>query len=102
VPRPQDTNHNLNTYVLWQDSSSDIQVNWQDDNSGWKGPSTSPALKGADNGTSITCLTPSAWSPFLLQQNWDMCRCYFQVGRALREVSFNGTDWAIIGNVPIP
>jgi hypothetical protein len=101
VPRPEDTNNNLNTYVLWQDTSGDIQVSWQDDGSGWKGPSTYPALKGADNGTSITCLTQSAGLPLVLTGGYDMSRCYFQVGRALREIYYNGSDWSIIGNVPM-
>ena len=91
----------LNQYILYQDTTSAIQVVWQDDASGWKGPSTFTAFKGADNGTSITCLTPSSWFNLPLEVSQDMTRCYFQAGGVLREVLNNGTDWNIVGNVPI-
>lgn len=91
----------LNQYILYQDTTSTIQVVWEDDASGWKGPSTFTAFKGADNGTSITCLTPSSWFNLPLEVSQDMTRCYFQAGGALREVLNNGTDWTIVGNVPI-
>ena len=102
VPRPQNPQSELNTYVLWQDPSGAIQVNWQDDETGWKGPRTYPALGGADNGTSIACLTPNMWPITNLQPLWDMSRCYFQAGGFLKEVYFNGWDWVALGNVPMP
>jgi len=101
VPRPQDTQNEVNTYILWQDTSGSIQVSWQDDESGWKGPATFAALDGADNGTAITCLTPSAWPASQLQATWDMSRCYFQTNGSLREVLYNGSNWIEIGNVPL-
>jgi hypothetical protein len=101
VPRPGTTSGDINIYVLWQDASGKIQMSWQDDSSGWKGPSTSDAFNGADNGTSIACLTPTAWPPSGFQAKWDMSRCYFQVSRVLREVNFNGSAWIIIGEVPL-
>jgi hypothetical protein len=69
VARPQDANNDINAYILWQDASGTIQMSWQDDESGWKGPSTFPAFRGADSGTSITCLTPSAWPHLYYKQN---------------------------------
>jgi hypothetical protein len=100
VRRPQDTNNNMDVYVLWQDASSSIQMMWLDDESGWKGPSTYTSLNGSDSGTSIACLTPSAWPTSMLEAKWDMSRCYFQAGGMLREVLFNGTDWISVGIVP--
>ncbi|OCL05167.1 hypothetical protein AOQ84DRAFT_441627 [Glonium stellatum] len=91
----------LNQYILYQDTTSTIQVVWQDDSSGWKGPSTFAAFKGADNGTAITCLTPRSWFNIPIDVSQDMTRCYFQASGALREVINNGTGWNIIGNVPI-
>jgi hypothetical protein len=90
----------MNTYVLWQEESGVIQVSWQDDDSGWKGPSTFPALSGANNGTAIACVTPNAWPLSNLQAQYDMSCCYFQAGGLLKEVWYNGSDWSIIGNVP--
>jgi hypothetical protein len=54
-----------------------------------------------DSGTSITCLTPSAWPASILQAKWDISRCYFQANGMLRDVWYNGSDWIIAGNVPI-
>ena len=101
MPRPQDMQNKMNTYILWQDTSGNIQVSWQDDDSGWKGPVKFDALAGADNGTAITCLTTSAWPASQLQAKWDMSRCYFQINGAIREVLFNGSDWIEKGNVPL-
>jgi hypothetical protein len=100
VPRYSNVSYIMNTYILWQDPSGIIQVSWQDDDSGWKGPSAFPALSGADNGTEIACLTPNAWPLSNLQAKYDMSRCYFQASGLLKEVLYNGSDWTVIGNVP--
>lgn len=57
-----------------------------------------PALSGADNGTSISCLTPTAW-PISNLQSWNVPRCYFQAGGSLKEVLFNGSSWVAFGNL---
>ncbi|KAF2669635.1 hypothetical protein BT63DRAFT_373088 [Microthyrium microscopicum] len=101
VPRAGDSAKRTNLYVLWQDASGNIQYNWQDDNSGWKGPATSDALKGADLGTSIACLTPTIWPVTDLQPKFDLSRCYYQVGGSLREVQFDGSNWNVLGFVPL-
>jgi hypothetical protein len=102
VPRPLDTSGKINTYVLWQEASGNVQMTWEDDGSGWKGPSTPDAFRGADNGTSIACLTPSAWPPSGLEPKWDLARCYFQSNGVLREVQFDGSAWRVVGDVPLP
>jgi hypothetical protein len=42
IPRPGDNNSNMNTYAMWQDKTGILQVNWQDDGGGWKGPQRYP------------------------------------------------------------
>ena len=76
-------------------------MKWVDDGAGWKGPTTSTAFKGADNGTSIACLTPSDSYNQPLSNDPHMARCYFQVGGAVREVAYVNKEWTIIGTVPI-
>ncbi|KAI9776814.1 MAG: hypothetical protein M1839_009365 [Geoglossum umbratile] len=88
-------------YILWQDATGDIQVYWTNDQTGWKGPSSFPALRAADNGTAIACLTPSTWYDVPMSQDPRLSRCYFQVGGVLREVALSGSDWKIVGNVPM-
>ncbi|KAF2489917.1 hypothetical protein BU16DRAFT_471572 [Lophium mytilinum] len=100
VVRPSSDNTALNTYVLYQDSAGTIQVVWNDDASSWKGPATFPAFNDADNGTSIACLTQASFfTDTPLQPNSPLSRCYFQVKGALREVSLNGSDWEVVGDV---
>ncbi|KAF7538341.1 hypothetical protein G7054_g2945 [Neopestalotiopsis clavispora] len=103
VGRPYTTS-DINTYILYQDSSDVIQVVWQDGD-GWNGPETYDALKDAEPGTDIECLTQGAWEGIGVQvsRSQDMNRCFFQekdTGR-LREVWFNGTDWRNEGYVPL-
>jgi hypothetical protein len=102
VPQSGNTGGDMNVYVLWQNASGQIQMVWQDDTSGtgWKGPSTSDAFNGADTGTSIACLTPSAWPPSELQANYDMSRCYFQSNGTIKETKFDGSAWNVVGDVP--
>lgn len=89
-----------NVYVLWQDTTGDIQVS--DSNSGWTGSTTYDALKNADNGTSITCLTPVTWYNVSMGTGPSLGRCYFQVNNAVREVEVEGGQWKVLGDVPIP
>jgi hypothetical protein len=92
---------NLDTYVLYQDATGDIQVMFQNDETGWKGPTSPAAFQGADNGTSIACLTPMAWPGTPLQQGAvQTCRCYFQSSGSIKEVWFDGTGWQAMGGVP--
>ncbi|OTA84581.1 hypothetical protein M434DRAFT_16388 [Hypoxylon sp. CO27-5] len=67
--------------VLYQDNDGTIQVVWQDDNT-WKGPETYDALKEADLGTDITCLTPGAYDAanIGISREQDMNRCFFMSG----------------------
>jgi len=85
----------MNTYIIWQDTSGAIQVGWRDDDSGWKGPKAYSAFAGADNGTSIACITPTAWPVSNLQERVDLARCYFQASGVLKEVLFDGASWAL-------
>jgi hypothetical protein len=101
VGRPNDANNQTNTYALYQDDNGTIQVVWQDDTSGWKGPSTFNVFQGADNGTDIACVTAAAWAAAELLDNQIMNRCYFQVGGRVREVYYDGTNWLSEGFLPI-
>jgi hypothetical protein len=76
-------------------------MKWTDDAASWKGPSTFPALQGADNGTDIACLTPSSTYGTPTVTNPNTSRCYFQAKGAVREVVYQGGNWTIVGNVPI-
>ncbi|KAI4592438.1 hypothetical protein KJ359_011249 [Pestalotiopsis sp. 9143b] len=105
VGRPYTAN-DINTYVLYQsdETSGDIQVVWQDGD-GWRGPESYDALKGAEPGSDIECLTQGAWAGvgMPVSRAQDMNRCFFQekdTGK-LREVWFDGTDWRNEGYVPL-
>lgn len=105
-----------NTYLLWQDSSAAAGANatggilfaMQDEGSTWRGPVTDPVFTGADVPTQLACVTAGAsWSNGPSSQGLvvganDMNRCYFQVGGALKEVWYNGTDWIDLGFVYMP
>lgn len=91
----------LDKYVLYQDTSGTIQLIWQDDASGWKGPTNPSSFLEADNGTSIACLTPMARTGAALIHGFvPTCRCYFQSRGALKEVWFNGADWVTATTIP--
>lgn len=98
---PRDDGIHTNRYILWQNSTGDIIMKWDDGPTGWKGPVGFPALKGADNGTQIACLTPANKYHSPMGNKTDMGRCYFQVGGAVREVLYANRDWTIVGNVSI-
>ncbi|KAH8881879.1 hypothetical protein GQ53DRAFT_847947 [Thozetella sp. PMI_491] len=97
----------VTTFILYQDESSRIKQTWTDDSITWKQSSPS-ALAVADNGTAITCLTPSAMNdtyggnPLYLAPKSSLTRCYFQRNRWIVEVQLNGTDWDELGTVPMP
>ncbi|KAI1083358.1 hypothetical protein F5B20DRAFT_529699 [Whalleya microplaca] len=104
VGRPYDNTNQINTYILYQDEEDVIQVVWQDDASGWKGPQTFDALSGAIPRTELACLTPGADEamniPITREQ--DMNRCFFQVsGGRVKEVWFDGSNWNDVGIVPM-
>lgn len=78
-------------------------MNWaSNSNSSWTGPSTYNAFKNADNGTSITCLTPVTWYNVSMGTGSSLGRCYFQVNGSVREVEVEDGEWNALGDVPIP
>jgi hypothetical protein len=99
---PRGDGVNVNQYVLWQDTTTDVLVQWVDDNTGWQGPSSFPALKGADNGTAIACMSPGTGGlSYGLEIVPGMYHCYFQVNNTVREVAISSGQWSIVGTVPI-
>ncbi|KAF2650228.1 hypothetical protein K491DRAFT_697435 [Lophiostoma macrostomum CBS 122681] len=90
----------LNTYLLWQNESGTVQMSWSDNENGWRAPVTDQAFNGAEKNTAIACLTGLTFSGFPLAQGTELSRCYFQAGAAVREVSFDGNAWRVVGNVP--
>jgi len=101
IATPRGNGYDNDIYVLWQDNTTDIQVRWTDDYSSWKGPSTYPALQGGDAGTAIACLNTATDSNSSMPDVPDMCKCYFQVKGAVREVSCANRQWSVVGTVPI-
>lgn len=93
----------LNVYLLWQDLNGTIQMSWTDggDGSQWKGPITQPAFAGADKDAALSCMTGPTFKNFPLGTGHELCRCYFQTGLGLREISFDGAEWRIVGVIPI-
>ncbi|KAI1779425.1 hypothetical protein F4818DRAFT_399278 [Hypoxylon cercidicola] len=105
VGRPYDNNNQINTYILYQEDDGTIQVVWQDDDGGWKGPQTYDALDGAQKGTDIVCLTPGAYDAggIEVSREQDMNRCFFlTTNTEVKEVWYNGTHWNDVGIVPTP
>jgi hypothetical protein len=101
VARPSDPSGTLDSFVLSRTVEGNFQMSSQTDRSGWLGPETFPALNGGDRDSNIVCLTPNAWPATNLQPNFDMSRCYFQVGGWLREVMYDGKDWKVLGLIPM-
>ncbi|PTB38099.1 hypothetical protein M441DRAFT_29503 [Trichoderma asperellum CBS 433.97] len=101
VPRNSQANSPMNTYTLWQNSTGGIQITWMDDDNGWQTTSTPDSFGSPDKGTDIACLTPSAYSLTPLQPKYDMARCYYLVDGRIREVKYDGSNWSVIGNVPL-
>lgn len=98
----------LTTYLVWQDTAGNgtVQIAWQDGSAdGWKGPVTDPVFDGADNPTQLACVTAGSTggdATVPLQAKDDMNRCYFQVGGALKEVLYDGSEWTDLGFVKMP
>ena len=95
------TDPKLNTYLLWQDANNTIQMSWTDNDVGWQGPVSYPAFAGAEPDTALACLTGLTFPHFPLQSGTELARCYFQTGRALREISFDGDSWDIVGVIHV-
>lgn len=96
----------INTFVLFQhnDDDDNIYTAYQNGTSSWRGPTTHPALAGADPGTDIACVTMGLWSPNRgnLSPETDMNRCYFQAaGGRVKEVWHDGAEWHDLGFLPI-
>jgi hypothetical protein len=93
----------INTYVLFQKDQGDIYVAYQDDSSGWKGPTTYSVLSGADNGTDIACVTMGTWDAANVNMSslTNMNRCYYQSGTKIKEVWFDGATWHDMGFLPM-
>jgi hypothetical protein len=72
-------------------------MSWTDNDVGWQGPLSFPAFAGAEPNTTLTCLTGAGWET----GGTELARCYFQTGRALREISFDGVGWSIVGVIPV-
>lgn len=89
----------MNTYILWQGDTGALQMTWEDDSTGWRTSSTPASLGSPDNGTDISCLTPTIWSVTSLQSDYGMARCYYLVDGHIREVHYDGSNWSVIGNV---
>ncbi|XXG94040.1 hypothetical protein Hte_000291 [Hypoxylon texense] len=102
VGRPYDNNNQVNTYILYQEDDGTMQVVWQDDDTGWKGPQTYDALDGAEKGTDIVCLTPgTSDTTGVVSREQNMNRCFFLTKNAtVKEVWYNGTYWNDAGIVP--
>ncbi|OTA08629.1 hypothetical protein A9Z42_0003280 [Trichoderma parareesei] len=102
VPRDSNAPHGaMNTYIIWQDDTGALQMTWVDDSTGWRTSSTPASLGRPDNGTDISCLTPTIWSVTSLQSDYGMARCYCLVDGHIREVHYDGSNWSVIGNVQL-
>lgn len=119
VARPSDRLQRVDTYLLYVDGSSNINMLYTDSSSsaGSSSSSSSPtwktaqpaALRGVDPDTDIACLTMAtspnnaSGKPVLLEPASDQTRCYFQKGGLVTVAQLNGTaDWVVVGTVPIP
>jgi hypothetical protein len=111
VARAADPRQRVDTYVLYLDASSDINMLYTDSSTSgsptWRNLQPA-ALRGVDRDTSIACLT-MATSPgglsraaILLEQVLeDNTSCYFQKGGLVMEAKLSGRDWVIVGRVPM-
>ncbi|KAK3331805.1 hypothetical protein B0T19DRAFT_86885 [Cercophora scortea] len=106
--RPADKSERVNTYVLYLDAASDINMVYieSSDPSSWK-TSKPEALKGVDRDTDIACLTMAtsnynaAGLETPLEQASSESKCFFQRGGELIQAVLDGTDWVVNGTVPL-
>lgn len=104
--RASDPLQRVNTYVLYVDASSNINVVYVDSDSGWK-TSKPSVLQGVDKDTDIACITLAtspvnvAGSAVNLQPPSNESRCYFQRGGNVIEAVTDGTNWRVTGTVPV-
>jgi hypothetical protein len=91
----------LKTYTLYQDSDAKIQMMWRNDtSSGWNGPKTFSAFEGADNGTSLACVTMFSFLERSMEK-WSVPRCFFTVGGNITQVKMMDEDWEVVGIVGV-
>jgi hypothetical protein len=117
VARKGDTLQRVDTYLLYLDGDANINMLYTDSSSSnsdstgavWKTVAPS-ALQGADQDTSITCLTMATTNNNAAKQAVPLeeasadNRCYFQKGGLVVEVTLDRgkQDWVVTGTVPIP
>jgi hypothetical protein len=94
----------LNSYILYQSDDGIIRFMYQNDDAGWNGPFFDPVFDGADNPTKIACCTGAAMGdPAIpLSSTSSLSYCFFQAGRKLKHVHFDGSRWTDKGFVAIP
>lgn len=112
VARSDDAQQRVNTYVLYIDESSNINMLYTDVSGGSPVWSTAQpaALRGVDADSSLTCLNmatspegPSGGAILLEEGTEDTMRCYFTMGGIVKEAKLvGGTEWTIVGSIPIP
>ncbi|KAK0610362.1 hypothetical protein B0T17DRAFT_110853 [Bombardia bombarda] len=109
VARPSDTGpkKRVNTYILYLDESSDINVIYNVDEKSWK-TSQPEVLRGADPDTNIACLTLTMSASngtgklMNLEEATGDNRCYFQRGGEVVEAVMSpGMVWTVTESVLI-
>lgn len=95
---PQDLSRkDLDRHLFYQDlSSGDIMYYYVNkDNGAWEGPKTQDPFLGATRGTDIACITvaPEFYGDDVPETKMSLARCYFQVGKEIREVLLQGGTW---------
>ncbi|KAI9170588.1 hypothetical protein HJFPF1_00056 [Paramyrothecium foliicola] len=118
VARSDDSSEDLvNTFILYQGNDTDIKQVWTEDGKEWN-ESSPEALKQADRGTDIACISLPAWvgdgdfdtskippayiEPLTIPPANHMARCYYQKDGFLIEARLEGTDWKVHGKVSLP
>lgn len=100
--RPGDINGALNSHLIYQADNGTIFWGSDTDESGWSAPKKDAVFGGADNPTSLACVTAAASTvpDVLLTSDTDLNRCYFQQQGQLVEVSFDGFEWTGPKKIP--
>jgi hypothetical protein len=99
----RETGDDVDTWVVFQDSSGNIKYTEQVGDDSWSEIKT--MFSGADKGTQIACVTPGTSSSpgtVVLKSTNEMSVCFFQKDGFLKQMKFNGKDWQDLGSVPIP